>query len=323
MIFLLWFITATADNASREAAARALLAKFNAGQFEQMQTDFDAEMREALPAPKMAAFAQQLAAQAGRFQSVREVTHSTQEGYPVVTLVSQYEKLLLDVHVVFDADGKVAGLFFKPSASAPRVAAVTRFADYKTKTPLRLPFDGDWLVFWGGRTVEENYHAVTVDQRFAYDIVMARGGASHPAGAKSNADYYCWNAPIVAPAAGVVTESVDGIEDNVPGTMNAAAPAGNHVVIDHGNGEYSLLAHFRRGTVAVHAGDRVKAGDLLGRCGNSGNSSEPHLHVHLQNGPKFGAGAEGLPMQFRNYCADGKPVAAGEPRKGQTIGPCR
>ena len=104
--------------------------------------------------------------------------------------------------------------------------------------------------------------------------------------------------------------------------MNPAQPAGNHVVIDHGNGEYSLLAHFRRGTVTVHAGDRVKAGELLGHCGNSGNSSEPHLHIHLQNASKFGSG-EGLPMQFRDYCANGKPVATGEPRKGQTIGPCR
>jgi len=89
-------------------------------------------------------------------------------------------------------------------------------------------------------------------------------------------------------------------------------------VIDHGNGEYSLLAHFRNGTVVPKVGDKVKRGMIVGRCGNSGNSSEPHLHYHLQNGPHFGA-AEGLPAQFSDYVADGKKTARGEPTRGQKI----
>ena len=117
----------------------------------------------------------------------------------------------------------------------------------------------------------------------------------------------------------MVAESVD---DNVPGSMNPAVPAGNHLVIDHGNGEYSLLAHFRKGTVAVKTGDKVEPGQLVGRCGNSGNSSEPHLHYHLQNAPRFGKG-EGLPAQFRDYCEDGRAVAVGEPRRAQRVGKCK
>src|SRR5207244_7657330 len=115
-------------------------------------------------------------------------------------------------------------------------------------TTFHLPFEGEWFVFWGGRTIEENYHAIAVDQRFAYDLLVMRNGVSHPPDTKDNSGYYCWNAAIVAPADGVVTEAVDGIEDNVPGRMNPAAPAGNHVVIDHGTGEYSLLPPIRRGT---------------------------------------------------------------------------
>jgi hypothetical protein len=319
---LLFLLAQAPADAQHEAAARALLTNFNAGQFDDVEKTFDARMSEALPLAKVQAFAAQLASQVGKFKSVHDVKFSTEQGYAVVTLVSEYERATLDVNVVFGADGKVVGLFFKPSNAVPRTAAATRFADYVTKTALHLPFDGEWFVFWGGRTIEENYHAFTVDQRFAYDLLIMRDGKSHPSDAKGNAGYYCWDAPIHAPAAGVVTESVDGIEDNVPGVMNASAPAGNHVVIDHGNGEYSLLAHFRRGTVAVHVGDHVKAGDILGHCGNSGNSSEPHLHYHLQNGPKFGGG-EGLPPQFRDYCADGKPVSVGEPHKGQQIKDCR
>ncbi len=302
----------------RETVARALLADLVAGRYEDASRNFDAAMRSGLPPASLASFAKQLEAKAGKFEKVREVRHLTEQGYKVVLLVADYEQARLDVRVVFDHEGKVGGLFFKPSGGTPPVAAPTRFADYVTKTPLHLPFDGDWFVFWGGRTIEENYHVISVDQRFAYDFLVVRDGTSHRPDAKDNSGYYCWDSPIYAPAEGVVTESVDGIEDNVPGVMNRAAPAGNHVVIDHGNGEYSLLAHFRRGTVTVHVGDHVKAGALIGHSGNSGNSSEPHLHYHLQNGPHFGSG-EGLPAPFRDYCADGKPLASGEPRRGQHI----
>ena len=319
--FLLLLLAQTTDDAQREAVARALLSSYTAGQYAEAAKEFDSAMLAALPPAKLAAFAAQLETQAGRFQRVVEAKHITVKGYPTVILVSDYEKARLDVSVVFDAEGKVGGLFFRPSASAEPKPALTRFAEYVTRTPFHLPFDGEWFVFWGGRTIEDNYHVVAVDQRFAYDIVVVRDGATHPPSAKDNAGYYCWGSPIYAPADGVVTESADGVEDNVPGSMNPAQPAGNHVVIDHGNGEYSLLAHFRNGTVAVHNGDHVKAGDLLGRCGNSGNSSEPHLHIHLQNAPKFGSG-EGLPMPFRDYCADGKRIQSGEPSKGQRIKKC-
>src|SRR5436190_19890521 len=155
MILFLWFLAQSPDDAALEAAARAVLAKFTAGRFEELQTDFDARMREALPPAKLAAFAEQLAAQAGKFQSVREVKFDKAMDYRVVRLISDYEKTRLDVRVAFDSDGQVAGLFFTPSTS-PRLAN-TRFAGYNTKTPLHLPFDGEWSVFWGGRTLEENY----------------------------------------------------------------------------------------------------------------------------------------------------------------------
>jgi murein DD-endopeptidase MepM/ murein hydrolase activator NlpD len=60
---------------------------------------------------------------------------------------------------------------------------------------------------------------------------------------------------------------------------------GNAVFIQHSQYEVSVLAHFKRGTIEVKVGDKVKRGQLIGLCGNSGNSSEPHLHYHLQNTP--------------------------------------
>lgn len=77
---------------------------------------------------------------------------------------------------------------------------------------------------------------------------------------------------------------VNDVQDNKPvGTENTEQIAGNHVIIDHGNGEFSYYAHLQKGSVSVKAGDVVKAGDTLGKCGNSGNSSEPHLHFEVAN----------------------------------------
>jgi hypothetical protein len=312
-LILLALLSGSASAPSLETRARQLLADIVAGNYEAAAKDFNAQMMAGLPPAKLKeVFERQIAPHVGAFQSAgdAEVSNGT------VTLPVKFEKAAANFVVVFDEAGKVAGLWIRPPAEPP--PAETRFADYKTKTSLQLPFDGEWFVFWGGRTYEQNYHVITVDQRFAYDFVVNRNGWTHSGDAKKLASYYAWDAPIRAPAAGVVTESVDGFADNIPGNTDPFAPAGNHIVIDHGNGEYSLLAHFRKGSVVPKTGDRVKQGDVVGHCGNSGNTSEPHLHYHLQNGPKFG-GAEGLPAQFVNYVANGKKVKRGEPVRGERI----
>jgi hypothetical protein len=218
------------------------------------------------------------------------------------------------LQVATDAAGKISVFGIRPYSEEGR------HADYRTKTALRLPFEGEWFVGWGGRTREQNYHAVLVDQRFAYDLLVMRGGKTHDGEGTRLEDYYCWRKPILAPGAGTVAVALDSLADLVPPEHDERNPAGNHVIIDHGNGEFSLLAHLRRGSVAVRRGDRVEAGRKMGECGNSGNTSEPHLHYHLQNTAVFGL-AEGLPPQFQNYVADGRPVARGEPVKGQAIAP--
>ncbi len=121
-----------------------------------------------------------------------------------------------------------------------------------------------------------------------------------------------WPPRAIPPAAG------DGHDDNVPGKMDPGHPLGNHVILDHGNGEYSFLAHLQKGSVAVEVGDEVEVGTFLGLCGNSGNTSEPHIHYHLQDTPTFGKG-RGMPAQFVDYLADGVPVERGEPVKPQVI----
>lgn len=77
--------------------------------------------------------------------------------------------------------------------------------------------------------------------------------------------------------------AVDGIKDNLPGTVNPFFVTGNTVVVKTASNEYLYFAHFQQGSILVRKGDKIKAVQILGLCGNSGNSTEPHLHLHAQN----------------------------------------
>ena len=197
-------------------------------------------------------------------------------------------------------------------------AAESNYLNYETKTALELPFDEEWWVFWGGRSVGENYHAAYKNQRFALDIVQRVNGKTHTGNGSKNEDYYCFGKTLNAPGSGKIVTVVNNLEDNVPGQFNRDFPAGNHVVIDHENGEFSFLAHFKKGTIIVSAGDAVSKGQELGNAGNSGNSSEPHLHYHMQTAKDHFEG-EGLPAQFLNYYANDTFVENGEPVRNQYI----
>ncbi|HVI09694.1 MAG TPA: M23 family metallopeptidase [Candidatus Binatia bacterium] len=206
-------------------------------------------------------------------------------------------------------------------AALKTTPAPSKFLDYQAKTTFSLPFAGEWYVYWGGRTVAENKHAAAIDQRFAYDfLILAHGrtGQSYRNSGTEKSDYYCFGQPVYAPADGGVVETQNDLPDNMPGEMNSQQPLGNHVILDHGHNEFTFLAHFQFGSVAVVAGDHVIAGQFIGRCGNSGNSSEPHLHFHVQNSAIPFRG-EGLPAFFTNYFLDGKPVASGEPVARHTV----
>lgn len=224
---------------------------------------------------------------------------------------------------VFAPDGRISGAWVGPSP-AP---AANPHDGYRTRTKLRLPFGrpangGGWYVSWGGRGAIRNYHVVAADQRFATDFLLVRDGAYARAGGMRNEDHHCWNQPVLAPARGRVVSALSDVPDNPRPSQKVAGvtPPGNHVVIDHGNGERSLIAHFRQGTVRVRQGQKVQQGQLLGLCGNSGNSSQPHVHYHLQTGKRFGEGL-GLPAFFEGYEADGVRVERGEPQRGQVVVP--
>ena len=199
----------------------------------------------------------------------------------------------MDLKIWLDGKDKITGLMFLRHTTPIPVPE-------KHDTILLLPFEGKWKLLWGGDTKELNRHHDTQNQRYAFDFLIAdERGKTHRGEGKANEDYYAFGQKILAPADGVVTDVITGVRDNEPRSMNPYSVLGNTVVIQHREHEVSVLAHFKNGSITVKPGDKIKKGRLLGLCGNSGNSSEPHLHYHLQNTPIL-QDATGIKCYFEN-----------------------
>ena len=188
--------------------------------------------------------------------------------YPV-----DFERGKKELAIALDETGKIRGLEINEKKTT-----ITR-----NKTSLILPFKGEWLIEWGGDTVEQNYHQSISLARFAFDFLKTdANGKKYRGDGKKNEDYYAFGQEIIATADGIVTDVITGVRDNVPGTVNNFADIGNMVMIRHPNGEVSVFAHLKFGSTLVKVGQKVKKGQTIGLCGNSGNSDEPHLHYQLQ-----------------------------------------
>lgn len=226
---------------------------------------------------------------------------------------SRFENSPQPVRTLFTFDDNKIYQF---SVESLPLEAPTRFLDYKVKTKLFFPFKDEWFVAWGGRNINENQHTISKEQRFAYDLLIRKNGKTFTGTGNSNQDYYCYNKAVISPGSGIIIEIVNSVDDNKPGQMSKIH--GNRVVIDHRNGEYSILAHFKKGSIVVKVQDSVVAGQLLGFTGNSGHSSEPHIHYHLQNSPDIDNG-EGLPIKFESYFSNGEYIEFGEPIIGERV----
>ncbi len=173
--------------------------------------------------------------------------------------------------------------------------------------PLR---QGHFVVANGGSNVLINAHLETLDdprfapvrgQAYAIDVVAVNAIGTHATGLlpADPARYVIYGVPVHAPCAGTVAQIENTLPDLSPPQSDARNPAGNSILIDCG-GFTVLLAHLRQGSVRVRPGQRVSEGEVIGAVGNSGNTDEPHLHLHAQR-PGSGAmmlGGEPLWMRF-------------------------
>jgi hypothetical protein len=144
-------------------------------------------------------------------------------------------------------------------------------------------------------------------QRFAIDFIRIDQAGMVVKGNEADvANYPGYGADIRAVADGIVIEVLNTLDDQTPpklpdpATITLANVDGNHVVVDMGGSRFAFYAHMRKGSVPVKVGDRVKRGDLLGKLGNTGNTSAPHLHFHIMDGPSV-LGSNGVPFVFEQF----------------------
>ncbi|TDC78545.1 M23 family peptidase [Streptomyces hainanensis] len=182
------------------------------------------------------------------------------------------------------------------------------------------PVVGDWTALNSPADKVPSHGTNAYGQSHAIDIAAAPEDRPGPAfgwwpPTRGNRDFPAFEQPLFAVADATVVHATDRHRDHlsrnsypallylfVEGLFRDMAGAGrvvgNHLVLDLGDGVYAMYAHLRRGSLAVRPGDRVVAGQQLARCGNSGNSTEPHLHFQLMDGPNL-VTARGLPFTWR------------------------
>ena len=208
--------------------------------------------------------------------------------------------------------GLASGQLFESTASL-------RILSAESANAYRFPLQGVWYV--GAGPSIHSHHRTVVAQEYALDLIqLQENGRTHRGDGTRRGDFRAYGAKVMAAADGRVVAAVgdqDETDEDLrrPGEALEAymsrvrqaqmgrigrgtnAVIGNHVVIAHAGGEHSVYAHLKPGSVRVKAGDAVRAGDLLGEVGTSGNSTEPHLHFHVCNGaePLLCAG---IPVKF-------------------------
>jgi len=160
---------------------------------------------------------------------------------------------------------------------------------------IHLPFYGEWRVSQGhaGKITHRE------DWKYAWDFVVTdETGKTFKLPGKEPSDFFCYNLPVLAPAAGYVVCLLDGVEDNAVGDVNLEENWGNSLVIKHADYLYSQISHIRKGSFRVKIGDYVSKGDYLATCGNSGRSPEPHMHFQLQALAQIGAPTIPYPIAY-------------------------
>jgi hypothetical protein len=183
------------------------------------------------------------------------------------------------------------------------------------------PLEGDhWLAANGPDNGSHHRRALIaltaearIAQRFAIDWVrLFENGRTVQGDPRDNASYRAFGAKVLAVADGVVLETVDGLPENVPDPVARAVPitpatvSGNYILLDIGGDAYAVYAHLQPGSLRVKKGDRVRRGQTLALLGNTGNSTEPHLHFHISDRPSA-LDSEGIPYALSSFGVEADP----------------
>ena len=282
---------------------------YNQGKYDSLFVMFSPEMQVALPLDKAVEFFTGLKNQAGQITSRQFIKYEST--YAVYK--THFERGLYGVNISIENHSKINGLFFKPYTDEvlPMIE--------RNRSTMILPFKEEWHVVWGGDTKALNYHIDNKAQKNAFDfIILDENGKSFRTDGQKNEDYYAFGKEIIAPCDGEIVLMVDGIKENKPGEFNAIYIPGNSIILKTEQNEFLFFAHFKQHSIKVKQGDKVIRGQVLGLCGNTGNSSEPHLHFHIQNVENMNV-ATGAKCYFEKIIANGEIKTDYSPVKNDKI----
>lgn len=180
-----------------------------------------------------------------------------------------------------------------------------------------LPFFGEWEVSQG----HNGEHTHKGAWQHAWDFIITdKNGKQFKGSGDFPEDYFCFGKAITAPFDGTVVEVINTIPDNIIGDVDTKNNWGNTVILKHSDDIYSKLSHLKYHSVEVKEGDRIKQGQLLGKCGNSGRSPYPHLHFQFQSTPYIGSPTLDYPLG--HYLLKGEKYTFETfsfPQKGQGV----
>lgn len=144
---------------------------------------------------------------------------------------------------------------------------------------LQAPFKGQWYVFQGGSSPLVSHHYFAGAQKYALDFIRPEDGTFSMAQKLELNDFKSFNQPMYAPMDGEIHAIESSLDDNPFGQVDTKNPMGNHVILKTAEGSYILMAHMKKNGIVVAPGMKIQSGQLLGYSGNSGNSTQPHLHI--------------------------------------------
>lgn len=286
---------------------------FNNGQYEAIFSTYTEKMKSSFPLEKSIAFFTGVRSDKGPITKREFIKFEKIGTYVSAVYQVWFEKKQALLRISLDNDDRISSLYFrKPATTSLNIPL-------RNTLPLSLPFKGSWTVRWGGETAELNYHITNRAQKGAFDFVAVDTfGKTYINSGTKNEDFYGFGKEILSPCDGEVISVISGVKDNTIGETNQSVYPGNSIIIKMNNDEFVVLSHFKYRSIKVQEGQFVKRGDIVGLCGNSGNSSGPHLHMHIQNIENSNY-ATSIKCFFENLYVNGEYKVEYSPIKNDTI----
>jgi len=183
----------------------------------------------------------------------------------------------------------------------------------KVYTKISLPFSGEWVVYQGFNdkwTHKGKY-------KYAYDFVKKKNGKTYEGDELYAANYYCFGESILSPVSGYVIDCRHDLVDNIIGEVDRVNNWGNYIIIKSDLGFFIEISHIMQYSLSVKAGDYIKVNEIVAKCGNSGYSPEPHIHIQVQDLGVIGAFTR--EFCFTEYYKDNELIFNSLPKKDETI----